>query len=304
MTTSINNSINNTCGENLSITTGNLSLISATDSTDGQILINSISVLHTYNGSNSNIFVGPSAGNFTLNGIANSTLGASCLTVLTSGEYNTACGNSALSQIETGSQNTCLGANAGVNYLSSESSNIMINNNGVASESNVCRIGSGTGTGSQQLAATYISGIYGVTPSGGTNQAVIINSATGQMGSAAFPGGGFTWTNINTGQDMVSNNGYIVNGAPFSNITLTLPTVCTVGDILRITDIGPSGSYWIIAQNANNHINFDGSSTVTGTGGSLTSTTTFAAIEMVCVNSTYGIWNVISSVPSSSSFTY
>jgi trimeric autotransporter adhesin len=100
---------------------------------------------------------------------ANSALGQLCLYSLTTGGANMAIGSNALDNLLTGNYNAAIGFNAGgPNYTSSESNNISINasTSTVTGESNVCRIGNGTGSGNQQLAQTFISGINGVSVAG------------------------------------------------------------------------------------------------------------------------------------------
>lgn len=165
-------------------------LLPTTSSTAGQLKINSVAFLHAYG--TDNAFVGAGAGNFTLSGSENSGFGDTVLAALTSGSNNTAVGSMSLMDITSGSNNTAIGRNAGgmttgsrntllghstgSSYASSESDNILIgfSVNGTASESNVLRIGSGTGTGNGQLNLSHICGIYGKTSSSGT--AVFISS--------------------------------------------------------------------------------------------------------------------------------
>ena len=76
-----------------------------------------------------------------------------------------------LENITTGSGNTCIGDNAGTSYNSSESDNILIGRGvtGTIGESNVIRIGT-------IQTNTFIKGIHGITPAGGTKLNVIIDS--------------------------------------------------------------------------------------------------------------------------------
>ncbi len=125
-----------------------------------------------------NITIGSSAGNGTLSGDANVSLGNITLSALTDGSFNTAVGQASLAtvssgvsntavgysslfQLDTGSSNVAIGHNAGSSYTTSESSNIIIGAsiNGTAGESNITRIGSGQ-------SACYVSGIDGVTVTG------------------------------------------------------------------------------------------------------------------------------------------
>lgn len=115
---------------------------------EGVYYLNSLSFLHAYG--TSNTFVGEEAGNFTLTGTVNTGAGYRSLKYLTSGNYNTAFGAHSLRRLGSGSYNIAVGYNAGVNLLSSESSNIHIGHSGVTGESNVIRIGvQGSGAGQQ-----------------------------------------------------------------------------------------------------------------------------------------------------------
>lgn len=87
----------------------------------------------------------------------------------------------------TGSYNIMIGTEAGAAFASSESSNIYLNNIGTLSDSNTLRIGAGTGSGNQQLAAAFISGIQGVVVAGATG--VVIGTGAGptadQLGTSS-----------------------------------------------------------------------------------------------------------------------
>lgn len=92
--------------------------------------------------------------------------------------------------------NIAIGDDAGVNYATSESSNILIGNEGTVSDNNTIRIGTdGSSPGEQD--ACYIAGIYGQTI-GGTNAAVFIDS-TGKLGTVGGGGGGVTSITGDTG---------------------------------------------------------------------------------------------------------
>jgi trimeric autotransporter adhesin len=117
-------------------------------------------------------------------GSANSFLGAFSGTSVQTGSENIAIGAFALNTqsaaVTSGNYNLCIGVATGLNYQSSESSNIIIgyNNNGVTSESNVLRIGSNTGTGNGQLNSAFISGITGISVTGSP----VIVSSSNQLG--------------------------------------------------------------------------------------------------------------------------
>ena len=142
--------------------------------------------LHGYG--DGNTFVGPLAGNFTLDPVVSS--------------FNTALGAAALANISTGALNVALGVNAGLNYVGAESSNLLINSAGVIGESNSIRIGTqGSGVGQQNKA--FIAGVHNVTTALGDELGVRINSE-GQLSTGPTAGGTkitsydtpgtFTWT--------------------------------------------------------------------------------------------------------------
>ncbi len=136
-------------------------------------------------------------------------------------------------------------------------------------------------TGNDPTAATLTAGT-GVT----------ITNAAGSITINAA-GGGLTWTVVTgTTQAAAVNNGYIANNA--GQVTVTLPAVSAVGDIVAVTGIN-NATGWKIAQNAGNQIFFGSSSTTAGAGGSLTSTATRDAVLLLCT-STNANWQVLNSI--------
>lgn len=118
------------------------------------------------------------------------------------GDFNSAFGHQSLSGGAGGSYNTSIGYLSGNNYNSSESSNILIGTFalGTPGESNVLRIGRTTGTGTGDIATSYIAGITGATYSAVSpvpaityldtsngqlvsSQAVVSSTATSTFGS-------------------------------------------------------------------------------------------------------------------------
>lgn len=88
------------------------------------------------------------------------------------------------------------------------------------------------------------------------------------------------WTEVTgTSQNMAVNNGYIANNAAL--VTCTLPATASVGDAVRV--VGKGAGLWKIGQNAGQTIRFLGSSTTTGAGGSVTATTQYQSIELICI---------------------
>lgn len=166
-----------------------------------------------------NAIVGNSAGNGTLSGTENTSLGVGTLAALTTGTGNSALGfgssgglttggnnvsvgtialvtattgndnvavgSGALNNVTTGSGNIAIGRSAADNYFSTESYNIVIGNAGTTTDTNTIRIGT-QGGGAGQQNECFIAGINGVTV--GTPVFVTIDTGTGQMGVAASGG--------------------------------------------------------------------------------------------------------------------
>jgi trimeric autotransporter adhesin len=165
-------------------------------------------------------------------GSENTCTGTDSLGACTAG-LNCAYGFQSLYGITIGSQNVAIGSFSGNAYTSSESSNILISNVGVISESHVIRIGTQGISGGQQNTC-YIAGITGVTTS--NSQYVTINTSTGQLGSSAnvnIVSGNLILTNTNSagtsGEIIFGSNRFISNygtentflGQSSGNTTLT-----------------------------------------------------------------------------------
>lgn len=90
----------------------------------------------------------------------------------------------------------------------------------------------------------------------------------------------FTW-NVVTGvsQSAAVNNGYFTNNA--SRVTVTIPDTAAVGDRVIVSGYGAGG--WTVAQNAGETVTIGNQATTAGTGGSLSSTNRYDAVELVCV---------------------
>jgi hypothetical protein len=213
-------------------------------------------------GGSYNIGVGDVALHQLAVGSENVVVGFSGLTALTSGNYNTGFGSAVFHQLATGSYNLGLGYIAGENYQAAESSNIVLNSVGIASESNVLRIGQATGTGDRELASAYICGIDGVNVG---SVATVVTESGDQLGTAVITGGAgiaitpgsntitisstgatFPWTTIaGTTQAAFANNGYVVGNA--SATVITLPATFSVGDTVAIKGFGAGG--WTLTAN-------------------------------------------------------
>jgi trimeric autotransporter adhesin len=92
------------------VTSGNVSLPATTSGSSGVLTWGGSRFLHRY-GTN-NLFLGASAGNFTMSGGENAAVGLNTLQANQTGNYNTALGNRALLGNTTGSSNTAVGAGA------------------------------------------------------------------------------------------------------------------------------------------------------------------------------------------------
>lgn len=155
------------------------------------------------NGASTNCCIGVYAGHSLTSGSSNMLVGEASGFDMTTDSYNVgigqgsfrnangcndniAIGTSTLYNLLTGTQNLALGGNsnssfaAGVNYTSSESNNIAIQSPGVTGESNVLRIGFGTGTSTGQINSAFICGITGITVIG----AAVLVSTGNQLGVA------------------------------------------------------------------------------------------------------------------------
>lgn len=167
---------------------------STTNGQQGVIYLGGTALVNRFisNFGSGNTFVGHASGNTTLTGTNSAGFGTSSLSALTTGvgnsglgnqsgmaittgTANTAIGDAALYQLTTGSYNATLGYLSGAGYTTTENSNIAINAVGSTGQSNVLNIGSGTGTGNQQLNTAIISGIYG-RPVGTTNSFVFVDN--------------------------------------------------------------------------------------------------------------------------------
>lgn len=122
-------------------------------------------------------------------------------------------------------------------------------------------------------AATPAAGVLTIIGSGNL-------STSGAGSTVTISGGAITWIEA-TGatQAMAVNTGYTTNNA--AQLDYTLPATAAVGDISAIA--GNSTNGWTLSQGAGQTVHFLGSDTTTGAGGSLTSTTRYDCVEVVCV---------------------
>lgn len=175
----------------------------------------------------------------------------------------------------------------GVGSISTQdSNNVTITGGSITSITDIAVADGGTG----RSTATAYAVICGGTTATGAHQSIASVGSSGQVltsnGAGALPtfqaaaSGGLTWNEeTGTSATMSVDNGYIANNA--SLVTLTLPTTAAVGDIVEVVGKGAGG--WKIAQNSGETIYFVGSSTTTGTGGSVASTAQYDSATLICI---------------------
>lgn len=106
--------------------------------------------------------------------------------------------------------------------------------------------GSNCATGGLKLTSGLDTSRNGILDSGEvTATTYVCNGATGPAGP------GISWSQVTgTTQQAASNAGYMANNA--AQVTITLPAVPSVGDIVQVSGLGAGG--WKIAQNAGQSI--------------------------------------------------
>lgn len=92
-------------------------------------------------------------------------------------------------------------------------------------------------------------------------------------------GSAFPWTTVTINTSMAVNNGYVTNAG--SQLQMTLPATAAVGDVIEILGRGTGG--FIVKQNAGQTIHFGGTSSTTGTGGSVASINQYDTILLKCL---------------------
>lgn len=165
----------------------------------GQIIINSVRVLHTYGSENT--FVGSGAGNFTLTGIDNVTLGNGALAALTSGSDNVAIGRLSANHLDAGVDNVAIGAGSLYNATGA-SSNIAIGRNAL--------IGTTTNAAIANTAVGYSAMSGNVT---GTNNCAYGYNALNSITTGTYNigiggnGAGGTYSSADSSNISLNNNG-------------------------------------------------------------------------------------------------
>ena len=138
---------------------------------------------------NDNTIIGNLAGKASISGAENTGVGSSVLSSLTTGNNNIAIGSAAGADITTGTGNILIGVDSGED-ITTGSHNIFLGPlNGTPTLSGVLSLGDFTNTTS-----AYIAGVAGVSVS--NENLVTINTATGQLGSTAGGGGGFSYVTV------------------------------------------------------------------------------------------------------------
>jgi hypothetical protein len=265
---------------------------------------------------NNNTNIGLNSGNTTLSGgsggTGNASLGAASLVSLTSGNNNTAVGQGSASALITGSGCCLYGNSSGSNYSSSESYNIIVGvNAGSATESNVMRLGGGTGTGAYQQNLSFISGITGSTPVDANSPQVILCDSTDNVTvvSDATPGYVLTSNSPNspTFQPSVAFFPYTIEGSSFlaspnngyfctGNITATLPASPSNGSVVVIY----TESTVIVTVTANAGQTIRLNTSVSASAGTAQNVTGGSSLTLVyksnttqwCVTAVVGSWTI------------
>ncbi len=180
----------------------------------------------------SNIMIGKTSGNLTMTSGNNIALGENCLNLLTNGSSNIAIGTQSLLNVtdgernifigegsgdgfSSGSYNIGIGNNSGTSFATSESSNIVINSTGQATDSNTLRIGNATGSAAQELNKAFIAGINGNTVT--TPAFVTTDTTTDQMGTVPYIKNG-TFTPILVGASTAGTTTYSIQSGFYTQI--------------------------------------------------------------------------------------
>lgn len=166
------------------IAIGNAALLVST--TDNANIAIGSSCLDSLNGGSNNTIIGRIGMATSTADSQNVGLGNNVLHDLDGGDNNVAVGYNAGDNVETGSENIYIGFAAGTTNTTSESANIYLNSVGVIADSHTLRIGAATGSGTQELNKSFISGIVGNTVS--NTKLVTIDSSTDQLGVIDVPG--------------------------------------------------------------------------------------------------------------------
>jgi hypothetical protein len=245
-------------------------------------------------GATDNIGIGYEATSGPYNSIGNVGVGSGTLTAC-SGYYNVAVGFKAFHSLEGGSvtgYNIGIGYQAGVNNTgnTSDSSNIYLNNPGVSTESNRMRLGAGTGTGTQQITQSFISGIQTATVAGTLAAATfVVVDGSDQVGQCQFTSldGSIVFTQTDNGHldlaasttasdtyaytpidtasspyTVLSTDYYIGVTLAAAPITVKLPNAPATGRVFIVKDsAGLAATHNITVTTVGGAVNIDGNAT-------------------------------------------
>lgn len=125
------------------------------------------------------------------------------------------------------------------------------------------------------------SGAISVAGNPGTNTLTITSSGMGLM-----------WSTISASQTLAVNHGYLCV-SPGGALSLLLPAVSTLGDIIEITLDGATS--FTVTQGAGQSVRYGNQSTTAGVGGSLATTQQGDTLRLVCQTANLK-WNVLSSM--------
>lgn len=140
----------------------------------------------------------------------------------------------------------------------------------------------------QVLVGTTASDPSPVALTAGSN--ITITSVSGSITIAASGFAGFAYNDVSgTTQAAAVNNGYVISNA--SQTTVTLPATAAEGSVIAVQGKGAAG--WILTANTGQIIHLG--NTASSSGGTLTSTNLWDAVEVVCVtaNTTWAVKSAV-----------
>ncbi len=123
------------------------------------------------------------------------------------------------------------------------------------------------------------TGLNNVAP--GTSGFVLTSNGINPPSFQPSGSASFAWNDV-TGSTvtMAAYNGYVANdGATL--VTATLPTTAAFGSTIQVQGFGTG--LWTIAQNAGQSIRFNAVSSTTGVTGTVSSTSRYDSITLLCV---------------------
>lgn len=167
---------------------------------------------------------------------------------------------------------------------------------GLATANSATLVTSSTGVPAWTSSMTngqVIVGSTGATPVSATigssgNISITIGAGTLSIGTSGFAS--FTYNDVSgTSQAAAVNNGYIISNNSQTNVTL--PATAAEGSVIAVQGKGTAG--WILTANTGQVIHLG--SSASSSGGTLTSTNQWDAVEVVCVtaNTTWAVKSVI-----------